>query len=79
MSQQVDVDTDAREFREDRPPNLGAYFLTVGLVSIAFGSIFSLVFSGIVTLLLLAVVIAVALISVVAGLYTDRDLLFPPS
>jgi hypothetical protein len=77
MNQQIDVDMDARETRDDPQPNLGAYFLTVGLVSIAFGSVFSLVFSGIVTLLLLAVVIGVAIISVAAGLYSESDLLFP--
>lgn len=58
-------------------PNLAAYFLTVGLVSISFGSVFSLVFSGIVGLLLLGVVVGVALLSVAVGFYTDNNLLFP--
>ncbi|MEF8775016.1 MAG: hypothetical protein V5A43_00745 [Haloarculaceae archaeon] len=79
MSEQMQGNADAREARENPPPNLGAYFLTVGLVTIAFGSIFSLVFSGAVTLILLAVVGGVAIISVVAGVYTDTNLLFPPS
>jgi heme/copper-type cytochrome/quinol oxidase subunit 4 len=77
MSQQQNVATDTAEAREKSQPNLAAYFLTVGLVTIAFGSVFSLVFSGTVTLVLVAVVIAVAIISVAAGLYSDSDLLFP--
>ena len=74
--QQMDVESGARETRDEQP-NLAAYFLTVGLVTIAFGSVFSLVFSGIVFVLLLAVVVVVAIISVAAGLYSDRNLLFP--
>ena len=77
MSQPRDAELDARGAQEDEQANLGAYFLTVGLVSISFGAVFSLVFSGIVAVLLLAVVVAVAVISVAAGLYTDTDLLFP--
>lgn len=77
MSQQQNVATDTAEAREKSQPNLAGYFLTVGLVTIAFGSVFSLVFSGTVTLVLVAVVIAVAIISVAAGLYSDSDLLFP--
>ena len=77
MNPPRDAELDARATQDDEQVNLGAYFLTVGLVSISFGAVFSLVFSGIVALLLLAVVVGVAIISVAAGLYTDTDLLFP--
>jgi fatty acid desaturase len=77
MNPPRDAELDARATQDDEQANLGAYFLTVGLVSISFGAVFSLVFSGIVALLLLAVVVGVAIISVAAGLYTDTDLLFP--
>ena len=77
MNPPRDAELDARATQDDEQVSLGAYFLTVGLVSISFGAVFSLVFSGIVALLLLAVVVGVAIISVAAGLYTDTDLLFP--
>jgi hypothetical protein len=77
MSEQHEAEIDAPETQEARPPNLAAYFLTVGLVTISFGSVFSLVFSGLVVVLLLAVVVLVGLVSVAAGLYSDSELLFP--
>lgn len=77
MTEPHEAEIDAPETQEQTPPNLGAYFLTVGLVTIAFGAIFSLVFSGLVAALLLAVVVVVAVVSVGAGLYTDSELLFP--
>lgn len=77
MTETPDADVETAVTQEEERPNLGAYFLTVGLVSIAFGSVFSLVFSGVVALLLLAVVIGVAVISVAAGFYSGTDLLFP--
>jgi len=75
MSQQSTARTasDAR----DPPQNLGAYLLTVGMVTIAFGALFTLVFSDLVALLLVGAVAVVALISVAAGLSTDSNLLFP--
>lgn len=77
MSQPRDAERDARVAQGDERANLGAYFLTVGLVSISFGSVFSLVFSGVVAVLLLAVVVGIGIISVAAGFYSDSDLLFP--
>ncbi|AWB26962.1 hypothetical protein [Halococcoides cellulosivorans] len=61
----------------DVPSNTGAYLLTVGMVTIAFGALFTLVFSDLVALLLVGAVAVVALISVAAGLSTDSNLLFP--
>lgn len=77
MTEHTGADPEAGERTADDRQNLGAYFLTVGLVTIAFGSVFTLVFSGIVVALLLAVVVGVAIISVSAGLYSDSKLLFP--
>jgi Flp pilus assembly protein TadB len=77
MSEQQEAETSGPEAQEAGTPNLAAYFLTVGLVTVAFGSVFSLVFSGLVAVLLIAVVALVALVSVAAGLYSDSELLFP--
>lgn len=79
MTEQQEADVDTPLAAEEERVNLGAYFLTVGLVSISFGSVFSLVFSGVVAVLLLAVVVLVAIVSLAAGFYSDTDLLFPDS
>lgn len=78
MSEQHELEIDAPANPEARPPKLGASVLTVGLVTIAFGSVFSLVGQGPVAVLLLAVVSLVAIVSGVAGFYSDSELLFPP-
>jgi hypothetical protein len=77
MSQPRDADKNPGVAQGEPQTNLGAYFLTVGLVSIAFGSVFSLVFSGVVAVLLLAVVVGIAILSVAVGFYSDSELLFP--
>lgn len=51
--------------------NLGAFALVVGSVSIAFGSVFQLAIGGTVAFILNAIVVGVALVSIVIGLSLD--------